>query len=294
MGGMNPFLERAMAELSRSGGSGGISQLPLSELVVRPNQPRRRFEQLEELAASIREYGVLEPLLVRQRGGKYEIISGERRYRAAELAGLNQVPAIVIEADDKLAGAIAIIENLQRQELNPFEETIAILGLLELELGLDRDGVVRRLYRMERAQRREGLPEPGDDRISKLFEALGQQLASFVKNRLPLLRLPEDLRACLQEGKIPYNAALLLKQLEDVNLRQQLIAEIEAGLSIRQLALRIQMLKKKPALPNALSLLKDINRQAKKNYQKLGESEREAFDYHLEMLRALLQGINEA
>ncbi|MFN3368464.1 MAG: ParB/RepB/Spo0J family partition protein, partial [Thermus sp.] len=122
--------------------------LPLSQLRPRP-QPRRRFDEasLEALAESVRAHGVLEPLLVRKAGEGYEIIAGERRYRAAEMAGLKEVPVIILEVDERTAQAIALMENLQREDLNPYEETLGVLDLLALELSKSREEVVSLLYR---------------------------------------------------------------------------------------------------------------------------------------------------
>ena len=103
----------------------GFQQLPLQKVEPNPNQPRRDFppEELDALAESIRVHGILQPLTVRQLpNGYYQIIAGERRWRAARLAGLVEVPALVIEADDRTAMELALIENLQRQDLNPVEE----------------------------------------------------------------------------------------------------------------------------------------------------------------------------
>ncbi|MCX7850882.1 ParB/RepB/Spo0J family partition protein, partial [Thermus sp.] len=146
MSAIRAYLKGLVEEAKRP----ATSTLPLAELVPRP-QPRRRFDEasLATLADSIRAHGVLEPLLVRPVGeGRYEIIAGERRYRAAKLAGLSEVPVSVLEADEKTAQALALMENLQREDLNPYEETLGVLDLLALELGKGREEVVGLLQRM--------------------------------------------------------------------------------------------------------------------------------------------------
>lgn len=110
-----------------------IDELPVGEIYPNPDQPRKDFdeEKLEELAMSIREYGVLEPIVVTPRGGKFMIIAGERRFRASLLAGLTSIPARAIEADDALVEELALLENIQRQDLNIIEEGKAYQRLLD-------------------------------------------------------------------------------------------------------------------------------------------------------------------
>lgn len=128
--------------------------LPLSALVPSPHQPRKRLEGLEDLAASIREKGVLQPLLVRPLGeGRYEIVAGERRFRAAKMAGLSEVPVVVLDLSPEEARAVALIENLKREDLNPYEETVALLDLLALRLGTDREGAASLLHRLRNVER---------------------------------------------------------------------------------------------------------------------------------------------
>jgi ParB family chromosome partitioning protein len=115
-------------------------------------QPRRSFDpdKLEQLASSIKKLGILEPILVRQKAsGEYELVAGERRYRAAKIAGLSEVPVVVRELSDKEALHLSLIENLQREDLNPIDETEGILQLLSLKLKLSVQEVVALLYRIE-------------------------------------------------------------------------------------------------------------------------------------------------
>ena len=116
------------------GESAGTLYLPISQVESCSSQPRKAFDQaaLAELADSIREHGIIQPLTVRKlSSGYYQIIAGERRWRAARLAGLQEVPAIVIEADDRKAAELAMIENLQREDLNPMEEAAGFHSLME-------------------------------------------------------------------------------------------------------------------------------------------------------------------
>jgi ParB family chromosome partitioning protein len=142
------------AILSVSAEGAGTSEEELRELAIEsispnPNQPRRRFdeESLQALAGSLGERGVLQPVLVRPRpGGTYELVAGERRWRAAQLAGLKRIPAIVREREDSQALEVALIENMAREDLNPIDEARACAALVE-ELGLTREGVGKRVGR---------------------------------------------------------------------------------------------------------------------------------------------------
>ena len=127
------FLENALLEEENSG-ENQISLLKISLVDPKSDQPRKYFDKdaLEQLAASITENGLLQPILVREYGeGRYQIIAGERRFRASKLAGLSEIPAIVLDKDDKKAAEIALIENVQREDLNPVEEAMAYRALME-------------------------------------------------------------------------------------------------------------------------------------------------------------------
>ena len=127
--------------------AGGPSALPISQVESCAAQPRKNFDQdkLEELAESIRQHGVIQPLTVRKlASGYYQIIAGERRWRAARLAGLEEIPAVIIEADDRKAMELAMIENLQREDLNPIEEAEGFRVLVE-EYGLTQEQAAQRV-----------------------------------------------------------------------------------------------------------------------------------------------------
>lgn len=162
--------------------------LPISKVEPRKDQPRSAFDEagLAELAESIREHGVLQPLTVRGTGdGFYQIIAGERRWRASRLAGLTEVPARVIEADDKKATELAMVENLQREDLNPVEEALGYKTLVT-EYGLTQDEVARRVSKSR----------------------------PVVANSLRLLSLPESVIKMLGEGALSVGAARALLTLE--------------------------------------------------------------------------------
>ena len=181
-------------------------RLPVEKLRPNPNQPRRDFprEALDELAASIREKGVIQPLIVREReGGMYEIVAGERRWRAAQLAQVHDVPVLVRELDDTEVLEVAIIENIQRADLNPVEEAMAYRQLME---------------RFGHTQER-------------LAEALSKS-RSHIANLLRLLNLPDEVLDHVREGRLSAGHARALITTENAaELARQVIAR---GLSVRE------------------------------------------------------------
>ena len=188
---------------------GGSLTLPISQVQPGLNQPRKRFEEeaLADLAASIRQHGIIQPLTVRRlASGYYQIIAGERRWRAAKQAGLTEVPATIIEADDKKVMELGLIENLQREDLNPMEEAKGYKVLMD-EHGMTQEDVAERM----------GKSRPA------------------VANTLRLLALPDAVQLMLEEGKLSagHARALLVLPKGDAmkKLAQRVIAE---GLSVRQ------------------------------------------------------------
>ena len=227
---MDPFLARALSALEEMEGKpvqAGGKTLPLEVLVPSP-QPRKRFENLEALAESIREKGVLQPLLVRPLGdGRYAIVAGERRYRAARMAGLSEVPVRVVELSEKEARLLALVENLQREDLSPVEEARGYQALLEM--GLTQEEVARRVGKAR----------------------------STVANALRLLQLPPEALEALERGEITAGHARALLMLEPEDRLWGLKEILEKGLSVRQaeaLRERLAMAPKRPAEPSPLSL----------------------------------------
>ncbi len=185
----------------------GMELLPLDRIKPNPDQPRKDFreERIEELAQSIRQQGVLQPLLVEAQGEDYLLIAGERRFRAAQKAGLEEVPAIIREFTPSEKLEIALIENVQRENLNPIEEASAYRELMN-ELGLSQDEVARRV---------------GKNR-------------STVANSLRLLLLPEVLQQRVVRGRLSAGHARAVLSLESEELQEHLADEIEGqGMSVR-------------------------------------------------------------
>lgn len=292
MGVMERMFREAMG-LAAKEEAFGTEVVPLSVLVPSP-QPRRRFENLEALAQSIREKGVLQPLLVRPLGdGRYAIVAGERRYRAAKMAGLAEVPVRVLDLSEKEARLLALVENLQREDLNPYEETLGVLELLSEELGKTREEVVGLLERMRKEKRgvvaRNVAGTPEAQKVEAVFKALGRMTwETFVRHRLPLLGLPEDLRAALEEGALPYTAALELKKVKDPEARARLLEEAKGGLSLRELKARVREVLVKEKAPPPWH--KEVaSRLARLDPESLPPEKRRAVEEKVRELLALLE-----
>jgi ParB family chromosome partitioning protein len=198
--------------------------LPVEAIERNPDQPRKRFEEarLEELAASIREHGIVEPILVRKQGGRYRIVAGERRWRAAQRAGLTEVPAVVREASDRQAFELALVENLQREDLTAIEEAEAYEVLLDE-------------HRLTQEQ---------------IAERVGKE-RSTIANALRLLKLPEDVRDLVRGGELDMGHARALLGLEDADaIRKTAQRAVREGLSVRATEALVRLLgmkgRKKP------------------------------------------------
>lgn len=188
--------------------AGGVLQVAIEDLLPDKKQPRQNFddERIEELATSIRAKGVIQPILVRRDGDKFRIIAGERRWRAAGRAGLKTVPALIREVSERQAFELALIENIQRADLNPIEEAEAFRRLIE-EHQLTQEACAERL---------------GKDR-------------SVIANGLRLLRLPDEVKGALASGALAMGHARALLGLNDDDAIKRASSQvIDRGLSVRE------------------------------------------------------------
>lgn len=197
------------AEASPAVAATSVGMVPLSQIEINPFQPRQAFDEqaLGELAASIRVHGIIQPLTLRRIGEQqYQLISGERRFRASKLAGLDEVPAYIRTADDEQMLEMALIENIQREDLDPIEIALSYQRLID-ELGLRQDEV--------------------GDKVGKE--------RSTVTNYLSLLKLPDMVKVALRKGEISMGHAKTLKNMGDAVLQIQLFQQIRDNeLSVRQ------------------------------------------------------------
>ncbi|MEG5060773.1 ParB/RepB/Spo0J family partition protein [Microcoleus sp. A2-C5] len=225
--------------------------LSIESIQIASSQPRRYFDSqaMQALVESVKTDGILQPLLVRPLGEeKYELVAGERRYRAAKEIGLTEVPVIVRDLTEQQALRVALVENLQREDLNPLEETEGILQLLSYHLEYDREEVVHLLYRMQNDVQRMNdnvIIHPEMQIVVKVFSELGRMSwESFVSNRLGLLKLPSDIQEALRRGQIEYTKARAIAKVKDEPARNLLLeSAIAEGLSLTQIKERIADLK---------------------------------------------------
>ena len=212
------FLENTIEETDKIG-ENTISMLSLSQIDPKSDQPRKNFdkEALEELSASIAENGLLQPIIVREYlGGRYQIIAGERRFRASKMAGLSEVPVIIMDKDDRKAAEIALIENIQREDLNPVEEAMAFKSLME-EYGLTQE---------------------------EMSEKIGKS-RSAIANTVRLLDLPKEILEMVAKGEISQGHG---RTLLGVNQKENMILlanrVVEFDLSVRQLEEAVKLINK--------------------------------------------------
>lgn len=185
-----------------------VQYIPLGRIRPNPQQPRRSFDEegLAELAASIRSCGILQPLTVRRAGDGYELVAGDRRLRAARIAGLREVPCLVAQVGEEDSALLALMENLQRRDLDCWEEAQAIARLIS-RYGLSQEEAARRLGRAQ----------------------------PTVANKLRLLRLPEDVRALLRENGLTERHARALLRLQDPEVQRRAAGDmVRRGMNVAQ------------------------------------------------------------
>lgn len=183
-------------------------ELPIQQIEPNPDQPRRTFQEQEltELCSSIQEFGVIQPIIVKRVDGKFHLIAGERRLRAAVMAGLEKIPAIIREADEKDSALIALVENVQRENLNYIEEAIAYRSLMD-DYGLTQGEIAKRVGKQQ----------------------------STISNKIRLLALPEDIRKGLTEHQLTERHARALLKLSDEMVRRLMLEKIiNYNLNVKQ------------------------------------------------------------
>lgn len=211
-----------------------VKLIPLNEIVSSPFQPRTIFddERIDELCQTIKTHGVIQPIVVRVRNDKYEIIAGERRWRAVTKLGHETIPAIVREFNDSQTASIALIENLQRENLTAIEEAVAYQKLIELHT-LTQESLAQRLGKSQ----------------------------STIANKLRLLSLPETVKQALMERHITERHARALLSLDTEELQLRVLQDIiKNELNVKQTEMRIALLKEvnKPQKAKRISFTKDV------------------------------------
>jgi ParB family transcriptional regulator, chromosome partitioning protein len=292
-----------------------IEQIPESTNTVsidlikfRDNQPRHHFDEqkLLKLSGSIKEFGILQPILVRPLdNGEYELIAGERRLRAAHLAGQTSVPIVVKEFSDKQALSVSILENLQREDLNPVEEVEAILELLAINLDVEPFEVITILNKVENSRKRNlKLTEKVLSQLEQIESTLALvgrfNASSFRTTRIPLLNLPQDVLTPLREMKLDYTKARLIGQVKNLESRTGVLNKaINEDLSFTQIKELIEPLKnqkpKKEAAPEKILIQRfiDIGKLLKESEALFDASKRKKIEKILRDLQKLLTSPEE-
>ena len=211
----------------------GVTMVRISEVEPNAAQPRKAFDpaELETLAESLNQYGMIQPITVRMVDGMYQIITGERRWRAARMAGLSEVPVIVITADDKKAAELALVENIQRSDLNPIEEAMGFAALIE-EYGLTQEEAAKRI---------------GKSR-------------SAVTNSLRLLNLPESVRKMIENGDLSTGHAKVLLGMPNFEMIERAALQITTrDLSVRETEKLVQMMLDAENKKNEEKIIRDVD-----------------------------------
>lgn len=221
------------ANISDIAETGGVTMVRISDVEPNAAQPRKVFdsEELEALSESISLYGMIQPITVRMIGGMYQIVTGERRWRAARMAGLSEVPVIVISADDKKVAELALVENIQRSDLNPIEEALGFAALIE-EHGLTQEEAAKRI---------------GKSR-------------SAVTNALRLLNLPESVRKMIESGDLSAGHAKVLLAISDADtLEKAAVQVVSRDLSVRDTEKLVKKLEEAAAEEEEEKVVRDVD-----------------------------------
>ena len=211
----------------------GVTMVRINEVEPNVNQPRKVFDptELETLAESINQYGMIQPITVRSVDGMYQIITGERRWRAARMAGLSEVPVLIITADDKKASELALVENIQRSDLNPIEEALGFAALIE-EHGLTQEEAAKRI---------------GKSR-------------SAVTNSLRLLNLPESVRKMIENGELSTGHAKVLLGMTSPDMIEKAALQITTrDLSVRDTEKLVKMMEEAANKPEEDQIVRDVD-----------------------------------
>lgn len=234
------FFDDMLGQVEEASSPVQSSDVALELIVPRADQFRRTFRQesIDALAASINELGLLEPIVVREQGNGFEIVAGERRYRALRKLAWERAPVRIVAFNDAQAELAGAVENLNREDLSPLEEVDAVLSVLQHTLTRTRGEVVAVITRVRSLELEAADMSEGDAQVvTELFKRLGySSVNSFYANRLSLLRLPVDILQAMRDDSLAYTKARVLARVKDEARRRQLLAAtLQDGLSVEEL-----------------------------------------------------------
>lgn len=257
------FFDDMLGQVEEASSPPQSGEVPLDSITPRTDQFRRIFDQdkIEALAASISELGLLEPIVIREKEGGFEIVAGERRYRALRQLGWERAPVHVVSFTDAQAELAGAVENLNREDLGPLEEVDAVLSVLRHALDLPQEEVVALVTRVRGLElENKDLTEDDVSLVVSLFKRLGYtSLNSFYANRLSLLRYPDDLLHAMRVKGLAYTKARVLARVKDDGLRRSLIdTTLRDDLSVEEVEQRVRE-QTEPARPTP-GLYEDFGR----------------------------------
>ena len=260
--------------------SPGIVQdtLPLDSIAPPLYNPRTYFdpEKLQQLADSFSEHGMIGRLTVRPVEGKerqYELVAGERRFRAARLANLAEAPVEIRELSDQQAIALALEENLNREDLNPIEETEGILQLLSLSSGLEKPEITSLLYKMIKGR---NVPTHFQEVVDQVFESIKNLTwQTFARDRLRLLNLPDPILEAIKQGKIEYTKGIEIAKVQEQSVQDELLNDvITNNLSIKEIKDKIAQYKGKTSTDYSELSTEELIKDFRQTYQRFSRSKK--------------------
>jgi ParB family transcriptional regulator, chromosome partitioning protein len=273
-----------------------IRQIALEKIVKSAVQPRTHFdnEKHKEMVESIRKHGVIQPILVREISGGYELVAGERRVRASQEAKLESIPALIKKLNDEEVREIALLENLQREDLNPIEETDGILILIGFKLKKSESEIIDIIRDMHYLERGRVVNTSVDNTttsvIQETLSSLGHSSASsFYNHRLPLLKLPEDLLSSIREGQLEYSKASILARVKDETTRKMMTTRvINEKMSREALIKEMRAMSNTSPLPQKTKISEVKKLLSDRKLKKLEQQNRERVEELLAELHSLL------
>jgi ParB family transcriptional regulator, chromosome partitioning protein len=271
-----------------------IREISLSKIDLPATQPRKYFDpqKMDQFITSVRDKGILEPIIVRTKpAGRFELVAGERRYRAAEALKLVGIPVVIKEFSDLEVLEVALIENLQREDLNPIEEVEGVLQLLGLKFNISSGEVVSLLNRKVNEHLGKVTSNvTGNDQLLTTLESLGiSNWLSFATNKLPLLNLPNDILEVLRQGSIEYTKAKAISKIKDIEQRQNLLAKaITDKLSLNQIREEVLTLQD-PKQPSSSIQAKIAETLRLARKAKLNAAKQRQLEKYLDQIRTLLE-----
>lgn len=292
------FFDDMLGQVEEASSPAQRGNIELEQIFPRANQFRRTFDEasIEALAASIAEVGLLEPIVVREQGKGFELVAGERRYRALRYLGWERVPSHIVTLDDAQAELAGAVENLNREDLNPLEEVDAVLSILQHALGTSRAQAII-LVTQVRSLELEGknLSEGDAASVAGLFKRLGYtSVNSFYANRLSLLRYPDDLLQAMRHRGLAYTKARVLARVKDAEARSGLVdTALKDDLSVDELEahvrVRTESSRSSPELYNDFGRVK--RRVTKRRVQQLDTASQKRLRRLLKELEEIFESV---